>query len=452
MRQVVPPFAIVCRILGEQKADAGAPYRLTVHCLRIEQPEDVLLYHTLTGELLLLSHEEAALLEQLPGPVPTMLAGLVPGRFLVPVATDDLALASQTRQIAEHFWKEKTPLTRYTILTTTACNARCFYCFETGWQRSTMTEQTARDTAQYIAAHCGGQPVHIRWFGGEPLVNVRAIDTITGCLRRQGVVYRSNMTSNGYLFDEALVRRAKDDWNLQLVEITLDGTEDVYNQRKAYVNTKGSPYQRVLRNIGLLLDAGVTVKVRLNMDRDNARDLSALVDELAERFAGEPGFGIYLSVLWENTGSCPSSYTAADRHSYAEKARALRSHIEQNGIMARERLKRKFAANSCGASSRNSTTVTPDGKLGRCESCKDGAIWGSIYSDQINEDMFRSWQERKPPEDACQACAVYPQCIRLKNCPGWPEHCSPIEQSRREDTLRRAVLSTYEDWKAAGQS
>ncbi len=451
MRQVVPPIPIVQKILGLQKLTEGVPYRLTTHCIRVEQPEGVLLYHTLTGELLLLSREEAALLEELLSPVPPALEAMGPKWFLRPVEADDMALADQVRQIAERFKKKEPALTKYTIFTTTACNARCFYCFEAGWESSTMTEQTARDTAAYIAAHRGGKSVHLEWFGGEPLVNAKAIDVITDSLRRQGVAFRSTMTTNGYLFDEALVRRVKDAWNMELVQITLDGTEAVYNARKAYVNPTGSPYQRVLENIGLLLDAGVRVKVRLNMDMDNERDLYTLIDQLAERFGKRPGFGVYTMVLQENAGIDPHGYTEEERRIYAEKSKAMLAYTEMKGMAAWTPLKRKFAVNACSADNDIATTVTPEGRLGRCESCRNDAIWGSIYSEERDEGVLCQWRERKPPEAACRACVVYPQCIRLKKCPGWPEHCSPIERSRQEGKFQRAVLGAYEDWKTAGQ-
>ncbi len=450
MHQVLPPISIVQKILGEQKTDEGASYRLTAHCLRAGRPEGALLYHTLTGELLLLSHEEAALLEKLPGPVSPALEELIPRWFLRPDGADDMALADQVLQIGSRFGKKETALTKYRILTTMDCNARCFYCFETGWEKSSMTEQTARDTAAYIAAHRGGKPVHLEWFGGEPLVNARAIDIITDSLRQQGVPFRSEMTSNAYLFDEALAGRAKDDWALEQVQITLDGTEEVYNQRKAYVHPQGSPFQRVLRNIDLLLDVGIKVKVRLNMDRDNERDLYALVDELAERFGGKPGFSIYATVLFENAGSDPHSYTEGERRAYVQKRMALLAHIQSKGLLERVPLKRRFTINACSADDCKYTTVTPEGRLGRCTSCEDGAIWGSIYTDAADENVLRQWKERCAPWEGCKTCPIYPQCLRLKKCPRDSECCSSIERSIREERLRRAVLGAYEEQKAAG--
>lgn len=453
MRQVIPPTSIVQNILGEQKLAGGAFCRLTTHCMRAERPEGVLLYHTLTGELLLLSPEEEAALEGLPGPVSPLLGELAARWFLRPLEADDIALADQTREIAERLRKRGAVLTRYTIFTTMDCNARCFYCYEAGWKKSSMSKQTALNTANYIAAHCGGKPTRLEWFGGEPLVNTRAIDIITESLREQGVAFRSSMISNGYLFDEALVQRAKCVWNLKEVKITLDGTEEVYNRRKAYVNTQGSPYRRVLRNIGLLMDEGISVKIRLNMDENNERDLYALVDELAERFRGKPGFaGICMQWLRENSETAPANYTEEQLRTRFEKIQSLQAYVERLGILTRITLKRGFAVNACEADSDSATTVTPEGLLGRCASWADNGIWGSVCSPEQDTAVLRQWKERKPPEPICRTCAVYPQCLRLKKCPGWLEHCSPIGQSRREDSLRRAILGAYEDWKAAGQN
>lgn len=451
MQQVVPQIRLVQKILGEQKIDTGLSYRISAYCMRVEQPEGLLLYNTLTGEILLLTAEEAAGLEKIPGRVPAALTELVSRRFLVPEEADDMAVADLVRQIAERFGKKETALTAYRIFTTMECNARCFYCYERRWEKDTMTEQTALDTARYIAAHCGGKSICLQWFGGEPLVNIKAIDIITDFLRRQGLKYRSTMTSNGYLFDRALVQRAKSLWKLKKVQITLDGTEEVYNKRKAYVDPKGSPYQRVLRNIDLLLEAGISVNVRLNMDENNERDLYELVDILAERFGKRPGFGVHLlDIRGDQDGIGSPSGVEETRRVYEEKLRSLWAYVEKRGILARVSLNRRVTVNCCRADSDSCTTVTTDGRLGRCDGCEDDGIWGSIYSEDADEEALRQWRERLPAEEACRTCVIYPQCIRLKKCMG-SENCFSLARLYRENRLRRAVLAAYGDWKTAGR-
>lgn len=448
MQQIIPPISLVEKILGQQKTNEGATYRLTAHCMRIERPEGVLLYHTLTGELLLLSYDEADLLGTLPGSVPQALAGLVSRRFLVPAEADDMVLADQVRDIARRLKREDGSLTEYLVFTTTACNARCFYCFEAGIKKATMSEKTARAAGKYIAEHCGGKPVRLVWFGGEPLVNVKAIDTISDVLRQRGVEFSSRMDSNGYLFDEALAQRAKDDWRLDEVQITLDGTEEIYNQRKAFVNPEGSPFQRVLRNIGMLLDADVPVHVRLNMDDDNEQDLYVLVNELAERFGEKSGFGIALRVIIENKGSQPHIYTEEARNSLAEKARAMWAYLDRKGVAVRRSLNDGVVLYSCWSDKTYAATITPDGRLGRCESHIDRALWGSVFSDKRNEQVLCQWRERRPAKEICRTCELYPRCVRLKNCVNHMEYCSPIEREEMRIRLGRAILGAYEERKA----
>lgn len=67
------------------------------------------------------------------------------------------------------------------------------------------------------------------------------------------------LTPEEYLFDGATVEQAVSHWKLKSVQITLDGTEEIYNRSKAFIYKDGkSPYQVVLANIQRLLDAGVS--------------------------------------------------------------------------------------------------------------------------------------------------------------------------------------------------
>lgn len=69
----------------------------------------------------------------------------------------------EVRKLAKLLGDRKKKTKSYTILTTTDCNARCFYCYELGRSRIPMSEQTAHEIADYISA----PKVNIHWFGGE---------------------------------------------------------------------------------------------------------------------------------------------------------------------------------------------------------------------------------------------------------------------------------------------
>ena len=106
-----------------------------------------------------------------------------------------------------------------------------------------MTEGMARRVADYIIHHYNGEKLTLHWFGGEPLYNKPVITQICLLLKEAGVEYSSQMISNGYLIDDEITREAKTLWNLKKIQITLDGTEKIYNQIKAYIYKDINAYQ-----------------------------------------------------------------------------------------------------------------------------------------------------------------------------------------------------------------
>ena len=295
MQTILPPSDNVLKILGKAKASEKG-YRLLKYVLTKPCDDGVLLFNVLTREMLLLTDEEYSALDR--------LSNLRDKWFMVPQTLEDKKYADQVQFIRKTIHKKPQHITGYTIFTTTDCNARCFYCYEMGRSRISMSVETAHKAADYIAKHCGGEKVKLSWFGGEPLFNKQVIDVICGDLSEYGIEYKSNMISNAYLFDEETVNRAVNVWKLKWVQITLDGTEEVYNRSKAFIYKDGkNPYQIVMANIGRLLDAGIRVFVRMNMDEHNAENLFELAEELHERFADKKGLYAYSHVLIEFSGS-----------------------------------------------------------------------------------------------------------------------------------------------------
>lgn len=318
MQTILPPSGNTTKILGKARsAEHGLRWMTYV----LAQPVEggVLVFHTLTRALLLLTPEEYA--------APDNLPELRSSWFRVPQEMDDMKYADQVRFIRRTMQKEPEHTTTYTIFTTTDCNARCFYCYEMGRSRIPMSNETAHKAAAYIAAHCGGEKVHLHWFGGEPLFNKQVIDIICTDLTEKGIVYESMMISNGYLFDGATVEQAVSHWKLKSVQITLDGTEEIYNRSKAFIYKDGkSPYQVVLANIQRLLDAGVSVHIRLNMDEHNADNLMELADELHERFRGKGKFSVYSHTLFEFAGSKTHIRAQEERRQLYQKQQRLRKN------------------------------------------------------------------------------------------------------------------------------
>ena len=100
------------------------------------------------------------------------------------------------------------------------------------------------------------------------------------------------LVSNGLCFSEELIQKAVDRWHLNEVQITLDGTKDVYNRTKAYVSSPENAFETVLNNIEALLQHNISVRVRLNMGGNNFDDLCSLCNGLAYRFGAYKNFSV----------------------------------------------------------------------------------------------------------------------------------------------------------------
>ena len=388
-------------MIGQQKRAGDQQYRLITYVVQQPVDDGLLLYNTLTCSMVLLTPDEAADI--------TAQRELIDRWFLVPQEHDDRKLCRQVRQMAALLTPAPKVVTTYTILTTTGCNARCFYCYEQGTKPVTMSAETASRVARYIVAHRGSETVRISWFGGEPLVNAKVIDLICTELNGQGVPFRSEMITNGYLMDADMVQRAKNLWQLQKVQITLDGTEQTYNRVKAYVYQGVNAFERVLENIGQLIAVGIRVLIRLNVDKHNIGEMAELAELLHQHFGSNEHLSVYSHELF-------GERTPEDNATLFAQRMQLEQQIAKHGILRIKELPKDIHLNQCMADNDGSVVIAPDGHLGKCEHFIDREFFGHIDSEERNEAILRKFKERRADIEACATCPFYPQCYRLVMC------------------------------------
>lgn len=420
MRTIAEGNARVIKLLGKQH-HRDVQYRMMKYVLKADCTDGILLHNVITGQLILLDADEAALLEALPVSQNQVAEPLIEAYFLVPADYEEQETVDKLRILMKRIFDVK-GINHYMILPTTNCNARCPYCFENGVRRISMDMSTADRIVEYICANRSKESINLHWFGGEPLLGVSKVDHICEGLKNHGISFRSVMTSNGYLFSEELINRVAVDWNLRLIQITLDGTEEIYNKVKGYVYTdKGeeSPYWRVLRNIHLLLERGIQVIIRLNVDKQNAGDLRNLIDEL---FLGFYDTGkkpdIYAARIFDECEILSESAAAVEEidGDLSRSLNELNDYLKQIGMYGPTKNLLSLKINSCMADSDETVVIFPDGCLSKCEMIKDEYIYGHISSDELfvrNREQFREVLQLKN----CGDCPLYPACILLKNCP-----------------------------------
>ena len=431
--------------------DSRKNYKLSRFVLQCEIECGLLLHNTLSGELLFLSPEESESLEGIQKEVSESISELISHAFLIPEALDETRRVEQLRAILHKRLVAEGNINHYNILPTTDCNARCFYCYESDIKHVNMTEETASHLVDYIAVHSGNKPVQLHWYGGEPTLGQKRIDQICSGLNERNIVFHSDMVSNSYLFTHDLVRHAKELWNLQEIQITLDGTESVYNRTKAFQGVSDNPYHRVLRNIGFFLDEGIRVNIRLNMDAHNVENLDTLIDELEGRFHGRKGLAIYIRQLKEHAGFQPILHTENDLYKLRQDYLLLQRKLEELGWSQIWNFSLpSFHTNTCMADNPTFVQCTPDGIFSRCEDKIYDSAVGTLAEGITDEAQMNWWRERTMyPE--CENCALYPSCTHLlKHCPTRGKTCDHEEREHRLELCRNAMLKAYQNWKETG--
>lgn len=417
-------------VITLQKYDKNIEYRWIKYKIIKEVDNDIIIYNTFTREIILLSKDEYDTMDE------KILFFLVEHWYLVPLDFHEktfyncFSCAYDKAYNIDNDYSGK--YSHYTILTTTKCNARCPYCYEVNTKKRDMAKKTCYDVANFIKKNSLNKTIHISWFGGEPLLNIEAIDIISEELAKSNISWRSSIISNGFFFSSISEEKMRF-WNLNKVQITLDGTE------KEYEKIKKISFNKVLSNIEYLLKINIEVIIRLNLSKTNKKDLEKLVDLLYEEFGHYKNFTVYSMYIFEY---------AEDLQIYNDYI-DLQNKIYKIGISLNKKNVPKVVRTHCMADNGHSIVINPNGELSLCEHYYDGdEVIGDIYhnSRSHNKEIINSWRVRPPERKECNDCCFYPQCYELKKCP-LGSICNEGLIKYKDFEAEQIILNKYEEYK-----
>lgn len=443
MNVLIEPAREILYSLGRQKRYKDKIYRLNKFCLIEDIMNGKLIFNGLTRSFIFISNNE---FERLYNKEinDNMINFMYDAYFLVEEDFNEHYFVNELRNknikpIDDYTFKS---INEYTILTTTACNARCFYCYEQNVKKSTMKIETAHKIVDYISKYANKDNiVSLRWFGGEPLFNMKVIDAICEGLLANNINFNSFFTTNGYLFDNDVIKKAIDVWHCVHCQITIDGTEKVYNKAKNYIYKEDkSPYQRVMRNIFTLLENNISVGVRMNVDMYNANDLKDLVYEIFSIIGNHPKLHLYCYPIFENEFY---SRTDEERKKVFEKIEEIEKVMDDCGYFNSDNLYHTYKLNLCMADSIEAVTISPNGDLGMCEHCVDYDFIGHIDKpDNLDMDIIKSWRVYEEDLPICDDCPNYPFCKRASKCEE-QSRCDEYVKNWKIRTLKQCMRLTY---------
>ena len=167
---------------------------------------------------------------------------------------------------------------RFIFCPTYLCNLECIYCFEKSLSHNPNKYMNiekldaAMNTAEKIAEKSGKEIKSIELFGGEPLL--KKTKPLIGKLVDFSKKHNAMVTiiTNGVdakYFADMLLPIKK---NIDMLQITIDGTKEIHDPRRKYPSGKGS-FEDICSSIDILLNKGINVNVRINIDINNLPNL-----------------------------------------------------------------------------------------------------------------------------------------------------------------------------------
>lgn len=221
--------------------------------------------------------------QQLPSDI---LAELIDIELLVPEEEDELQTIIQQNQATI---TEDSDL--YLVVQPTAyCQLGCHYC---GQEHSPnmMSEEAQKqfiertkkklETGKFTSLSIG-------WFGGEPLVGLSVIRSLTPQLKALATEfncsYAAKIVTNGLALTSKIAKELIEDLHITFIEVTLDGTKEYHDIRR--MQKSGLPtFSKIFTNIINLAnqkDLEVSLSIRCNVDYQNYEAVSPLLHELAK--------------------------------------------------------------------------------------------------------------------------------------------------------------------------
>lgn len=173
----------------------------------------------------------------------------------------------------------------YIIAPTMKCNMNCIYCFENSSnEKNTMDANTANDVTNFIIKQIEQnkyvKTVYIRWFGGEPTLEINLIESISKKLieytESKNIVYVSTMITNGLLLNRKNAQIFRDECGIKFAQITLDGFEKTYSEMKG---VSIETFHKVINNLVDINDV-IKLNIRLNVTKKNCEEIMPLIDYL----------------------------------------------------------------------------------------------------------------------------------------------------------------------------
>lgn len=275
------------------------------------------LYNTITNKFVVLSEAiEEALKCNTVSPLSLKLES---NNYLIKDDVDEM-------QMIESLFTQRrfsSKVYQLTLNTSLDCNLCCWYCYETHNKKTNMSLELVRNILLHLEIKSQSDPfkiLELSFFGGEPLLNYRAIKVLLEGVKALSVRFNFDIhltfVTNGTLINQKYVELLKE-FKVRF-QITIDGNEETHNNTRKYKSNKigtGS-YCKIMNNLKLLneQDAEFYFIVRVNYETNTLKSISKLMSDL--EFLDKRRTVLSLHRVWQHKATDEDSTLLIDAINY----------------------------------------------------------------------------------------------------------------------------------------
>lgn len=258
------------------------------------------------------------------------------------------------------------------LMPTEQCNFRCIYCYE-NFRLGAMTPLIVNGVKNLLSSRIDNLAfLVISWFGGEPLLALDVIATVSEHIRslllsHPSVRYKGSITTNGYLLTADIFRKLLD-WGVFTYQVSFDGPKEHHDQKR--ILASGNPtFDKLWGNLTEMkaFTDRFAVTVRLHVDRDNIEQVPDFLRQFKLDFGDDGRFAVYVIELGQYPNSPKKNLNLLSSSDSDRVMKEIRRLAENLHIPIRipEREVHGFYS-TCFATKLNSFVVRSNGQINKC--------------------------------------------------------------------------------------
>lgn len=309
------------------------------------------------------------------------------------------------------------------IVPTIGCNLRCSYCFQSHMAHANGLPSSQVDNiVKFIERKLldkNFNNLHVRWFGGEPLLAMPTIKDVSNKLiklcRECGYNYSSDMVTNGTYLDRSLAEELLD-YGITDVQITFDGGKEEHNKKRRGPKDTDT-YEKIIENLSDIIKH-LRVTIRIHVAPYNINGIYNLLDDLFSQGYSEKIHRIYFAPLFNYRQSkkdiafFPNEKLFMSSQQFAREQVKLHKRAFELKFNLGDPLDIDYGV--CSALRENTVVIDHNGELSKCymdvgdKSETFGDILGNIHK-PANLDK---WKEAAfHMDEECSHCTFAPICL-----------------------------------------